>query len=226
MLFSSMVFIWIFLPIVIIGYYIIDHLPFRDADNKMSVKNYFLLGASLFFYAWGGIYYLLIMISSIVVNFFGGKYISLFENDKRQKKKVLIIAIVIDLGLLFVFKYFNMAVIVLENIIDPGKGSIIGMVGTGTLGLPEIVLPIGSTISGRPKVPVPTIPIIDPFPGSIMFSRTMTAILKYLNTKRRPRSITIAMISTFFFCLLSFSKREMYFPPKKLTTMLEIIIRR
>ena len=75
MLFSSMVFIWVFLPIVIIGYYIIDHLPFADPDSRMSVKNYFLLGASLFFYAWGGIYYLLIMISSIVVNFFGGKYI-------------------------------------------------------------------------------------------------------------------------------------------------------
>ena len=143
MLFSSMVFIWVFLPIVIIGYYIIDHLPFADPDSRMSVKNYFLLGASLFFYAWGGIYYLLIMISSIVVNFFGGKYISLFWDDEKKKKKILIITIIIDLGLLFVFKYFNMAVIVLENIIDPGKGSIIGMVGTGTLGLPEIVLPIG-----------------------------------------------------------------------------------
>ena len=56
MLFSSMLFIWIFLPVVIIGNFIISVAKFDREDTKIKVKNIFLLIASLIFYAWGNVY--------------------------------------------------------------------------------------------------------------------------------------------------------------------------
>ena len=109
----------------------------------MKAKNRFLLVCSLIFYGWGGIYYLLLMIGSITLNWLGGIFIAYRCSYKRQKKKCLIIVIAVNILLLFIFKYFNMFVILIENIIDPGKGSILHMIGTGALGLPEILLPIG-----------------------------------------------------------------------------------
>ena len=143
MLFSSMIFLWVFLPAVLVGNGIISVLNL-DRPARIKAKNILLLIASFVFYAWGGIYYLLIMTGSILVNFYGGLYIEKRCRHKREKKKCLIIVIIINLGILFVFKYFNMVVIVLENIFDPaGGGSILGMQGTGAFNLPEIVLPIG-----------------------------------------------------------------------------------
>ena len=143
MLFSSMIFLWVFLPAVLIGNGLISHFS-NDRETEIRRKNYFLLAASFIFYAWGGIYYLFIMIGSILINFYGGLFIEKRYRKKRDKRKCLIIVIIINLALLFVFKYFNMMILVIENIIDPaGGGSILGMQGTGILNFPEIVLPIG-----------------------------------------------------------------------------------
>ena len=138
-----MIFLWVFLPAVLIGNGLIGTFS-PDPETAIRRKNIFLLAASFIFYAWGGIYYLLIMIGSILVNYYGGLFIGTRCRNKREKKKVLAIVIAINLGLLFIFKYFNMMIIVIENIIDPtGGGSILGMQGTGILNFPEIVLPIG-----------------------------------------------------------------------------------
>ena len=145
MLFSSMIFLWIFLPAVILINFLIKQLPFKNPRTSLQVRNMFLLFASLVFYAWGGIYYLLIMISTITINYFGGQLIAhRFSENPAAKKKVLIIAIVLNLAILFVFKYFNMMVAVIEAIIDPkNSGGFFSLHGTGALGLPYIVLPIG-----------------------------------------------------------------------------------
>lgn len=144
MLFSSMTFIIVFLPAVILGNTLLSVLPFKKARDRQNAKNIFLLIASLIFYAWGGIYYLLIMISSILLNYFGGQAIVYRYRRKSEKKKCLKIVIILNLAILFVFKYFNMLVICVENIINPrGGGSLLGMRGTGILGIPEIALPIG-----------------------------------------------------------------------------------
>lgn len=143
MLFSSMIFLWVFLPIVLLGNGLISILKINE-ESKIRAKNMFLLLASFIFYAWGGIYYLLIMIASILINYYGGYYLGHRLKKKRERKKCLIYVIAANLGILFIFKYFNMLVIILENIINPkGGGSILGMQGTGILGLPTIVLPIG-----------------------------------------------------------------------------------
>lgn len=145
MLFSSMVFLWCFLPIVLLGITAIT--KFCPKNKRLRTKNIFLLICSLFFYAWGGIYYLLIMLSSIVINYLGGYFVNPDKLDNRTRKRNLIIIIVLNLSILFVFKYFNMVIDLIENVMDKGIGGIFYSFayteGTGALGIPEIVLPIG-----------------------------------------------------------------------------------
>lgn len=94
MVFSSLIFLCKFLPIIIIGYYIIND----------KFRNIFLLLGSLFFYAWGEPKYILLMIFSIVINWEIGMLMEKFVN---HKKILLIIDILINLSLLGYFKYFN-----------------------------------------------------------------------------------------------------------------------
>lgn len=102
MLFSSTVFIYLFLPAVLFGYYVL----FRW---KRSLQNIFLLFASLFFYAWGEPKFVLIMIGSIVFNWIFGLLVGKFKSDNKIVLSKFIIALtcIINLGILFVFKYLN-----------------------------------------------------------------------------------------------------------------------
>ena len=92
MVFSSLMFMFIFLPVVLTVYYI---LPKR-------FRNIFLLAADLFFYGWGEPVLVLLMVFSIVVNYFAGL---LIEKHADKKKAILIVSVIIDLGLLAFFKY-------------------------------------------------------------------------------------------------------------------------
>ena len=94
MLFSSMVFLWVFLPVTVIATVLF----------KPKYHNYFLLLASLIFYAWGEPVYVLLMLFSIIVNWSFGLFIHRFE---RHKKWLLLLCAVINLGLLGYYKYFN-----------------------------------------------------------------------------------------------------------------------
>ena len=149
MLFSSMTFLWLFLPLVIIVNFLLSLAKFQSESTRIRFKNAFLLFASLFFYAWGGIYYLLIMLSSIVINYIGGFLINRFSNDKKREKLSLAVVVILNLGMLFFFKYFNMLGVVIESLMLIPKGlsavfeQMLSMKGTGALGLPYIVLPIG-----------------------------------------------------------------------------------
>lgn len=94
MVFSSLTFLFIFLPIVLIGNWLIP--------KKYS--NVFLLLMSLIFYAWGEPKYIILMIISIVVNFFVG---CLLEDMPKYKKMLLITDVIFNLSLLGYFKYFD-----------------------------------------------------------------------------------------------------------------------
>ena len=148
MLFSSMIFLWVFLPIVIIIYYFLN-LIIISPRIRMSIKNTFLLLASLFFYAWGGIYFLSIMVFSIVVNFLGGFVISTLDSEhKFLRGFVLFVTILLNILNLGYFKYFNMIVIIIEQIIAKNDintfwTNILYMRGTGALGFEKVILPIG-----------------------------------------------------------------------------------
>ena len=149
MLFSSMVFLWIFLPLVILINFAFSLLPFHRPQHRIMAKNILLLIASLFFYAWGGISYVLIMLSSIVLNYAGGLVLHRFQDKASARKLTLIVTLILNLGILFFFKYFNMLVIAIEAFQQAGTGfgdklaNMLSMQGTGALELAKIVLPIG-----------------------------------------------------------------------------------
>jgi alginate O-acetyltransferase complex protein AlgI len=108
MLFSSISFIILFLPVVLLLYYV---CPF------FQIKNIILLFASLLFYAWGEPKFVLVMVFSIVVNYGMGLLIgnSSFSNSKR--KVCLTIGVILNLTILFYFKYLGFAGTIMNDII-------------------------------------------------------------------------------------------------------------
>ncbi len=150
MLFSSLLFLWIFLPFVLAGNYLFSVIPFSSQEFRIRCKNLFLLSCSLFFYAWGGIYYLFIMLGVILINFAGGICIHRSRTQNRRRG-ALALVVFLNLAVLFFFKYFNMAVAMVEAVmayVSSGRQSgflesLILLQGTGELGIEKIVLPIG-----------------------------------------------------------------------------------
>lgn len=102
MLFSSMTFVYMFLPIVCTTYLL----------ARKDLQNYILLLASILFYAWGEPRYLAIMLLTIIINYVGANYISR-SHTFWHRKTLLVLTIIADLSFLFYFKYFNF---VMENI--------------------------------------------------------------------------------------------------------------
>lgn len=95
MVFSSTIFLCVYLPLVLLGYYI---CPKKG-------RNLFLLIVSLVFYAWGEPKYVFLMIFSILVNYIFGRLMDKNRGRQKRKKLMLVLSVVIDLGLLSVFKY-------------------------------------------------------------------------------------------------------------------------
>ena len=103
MLFSSLIFIMVFLPVVFIGSRIL---------RKNKYVNVFLLLASLFFYAWGEPVYVFLMLASILVNYFVGLAL---DKYRSRSKFILILDIIFNLGLLGFFKYASFGTVVLVH---------------------------------------------------------------------------------------------------------------
>mgnify|MGYP004691321097 FL=1 len=95
MVFSSTIFLCVYLPLVLLGYYI---CPKKG-------RNLFLLIASLVFYAWGEPKYVFLMIFSILVNYIFGRLMDKNRGRQKRMKLMLVLSVVIDIGLLSVFKY-------------------------------------------------------------------------------------------------------------------------
>ena len=124
MLFSSMEFLFLFFPITLGICYILPR----------GARNYWLLLASLFFYAWGEPRFVIIMIASIVLNYFAALGIEKHAPGSRARTALLVAGITVDLGLLFVFKYLNFAISTLHTV-APSTGAYIHQT--------YIALPIG-----------------------------------------------------------------------------------
>lgn len=123
MLFSSSTFIFLFLPIVLFVYYVF-------LRKNRFLQNVFLLLASLVFYAWGEVAFVFVMIASIIANYFFGLFVSKAKNSS-SKRLSLILSIIFNLSILFVFKYLAFS---LTNIN--------ALFGT-SITVPNIALPIG-----------------------------------------------------------------------------------
>lgn len=124
MLFSSMEFLFFFFPVVYGVYYLL----------KPGAQNYWLLLASLFFYAWGEPSFVLVLIASILINYGLALLIERNGDGSGKKKYLLILDIILNLGILFTFKYLNFTTGILRDLFPFVKGVIPAT---------SIVLPIG-----------------------------------------------------------------------------------
>ncbi len=97
MVFSSLVFLFAFLPVTLAVYYL---APGR-------IKNLILLLASLIFYAWGEPVYVILMMLSILFNYFMGRDIDFNREDKNKKRASLVLAVAVNLVILGFFKYYG-----------------------------------------------------------------------------------------------------------------------
>lgn len=95
MVFSSITFLYFFLPAVLLIYYV----------SPKNVKNAVLLVSGLFFYAWGEPIYVLIMMFSSFVDYMAGLAIHKFDSNNKKRTAALLASLTINLGLLGVFKY-------------------------------------------------------------------------------------------------------------------------
>ena len=121
MVFSCLIFIFIFLPLVLVSYYI--------APRRL--RNTVILLASLLFYAWGEPTYIILIIISILINYLGALLIRVHIKNKDKSKFIFITLLLIDISILFFFKYYGFAIECL--------GSIIGL----DLKVKSISLPLG-----------------------------------------------------------------------------------
>ena len=118
MLFSSMTFISIFLPLVC-GIYLL---------SKKEFHNMILLIASIIFYAWGEPRYLAIMLLTIIINYFGAIGVNKFNN---HRKTILYSILIANISFLIYFKYFNFIITNCNNLFHSHISAL------------DIVMPIG-----------------------------------------------------------------------------------
>ena len=109
MIFSSLFFIFVFLPLMLLIYYIV---PWK-------IKNIVILFFSLIFYAWGEPVYIILMIFSILINFVTGLELEQYrlENRLNKRRLTLIFNIAANLGILGFFKYYGFFVENLNQIL-------------------------------------------------------------------------------------------------------------
>lgn len=100
MLFNSYIFILLFLPLCIVGYFALNHF------QQYTLGQLFLLGMSLWFYGYFNVSYLLIIIASILINYGAYMLIEKFRG-KPACKGVMAAGVVINVGILFYFKYMD-----------------------------------------------------------------------------------------------------------------------
>lgn len=106
MLFTSMEFLFMFFPLTLGAYFLLPTMA----------RNYLLLLASLLFYAWGEPKFVVVMLFSILWNYLMAMRIAELEAENVLCKLVLAIAVCVDLGILFVYKYMNFVTSTFQNI--------------------------------------------------------------------------------------------------------------
>ena len=98
MVFSSLEFLFVFLPVTLLVYFCVPH----------KVRNLVLLLFSLFFYGWGEPVYVFLMIFTILIDYLGGWFVGKWRDEKpRAAKAALVASILINLGMLGFFKYYD-----------------------------------------------------------------------------------------------------------------------
>ncbi|ASS47664.1 MAG: sugar acetyltransferase [Candidatus Fluviicola riflensis] len=124
MVFSSSYFMVYFLPIFLLVYFSVGK----------KLKNPVLLLASIFFFSWGAPRFIFLLLATTAIDFYLVRWMSQ-QSDARKKKRILIVSLALNIGLLAVFKYANFFV--------EGFNELLYQLGVQTIGWTEIALPIG-----------------------------------------------------------------------------------
>jgi alginate O-acetyltransferase complex protein AlgI len=124
MLFPSEVFLFVFLPTVLVVYYVF-------LRKTKALKNIFLLVASLFFYAWGEPTYVFLMIGSILFNWLFGILVDRFRDKTVVAKLCIFFMVLGNIAMLGWFKYSEFVVLQINRFLHTD------------IPVPEVALPIG-----------------------------------------------------------------------------------
>ena len=153
MLFSSLTFIYIFLPLLCIFYFSIKNTTWRRA---------ILTVFSLIFYSWGEPVFVILMLASVALNYFSGRFIGK-EEDKIKKRIYLIIAVSLNLVILAAFKYTPLIV------------QSINSIPSVSIPVPEIPLPLGISFYTFQAMSY----TIDVFRGDTPYQKSYLSLLLY-----------------------------------------------
>ena len=106
MVFSSIPFLCYFLPVFLIVYFLVPK----------KAKNFVLLLFSLVFYAWGEPIYISLLLLSSVVDYVNGRMLEHFEGRRNRQKIFMIISVVVNLGLMGIFKYATLFITTINSV--------------------------------------------------------------------------------------------------------------
>ncbi len=154
MVFSSSVFLLLFLPIVFIGNFLI----------KKQYSNYFLLAASLIFYAWGEPYLVLLMVASILLNW--GIGLALSKTQGYVRVLFLVTGIICDLGILGYYKYAGFF-----------AKTVNALIGKNVIPELQIALPIGISFFTFQALSY----VVDVYRGETEASKSLVNVALYIS---------------------------------------------
>lgn len=131
MVFSSYVFIFVFLPLVLLGFYLLPRL-ISSGGRLRTAQNLLLIAASLVFYGYYNVYYLFIIIASILMNYVLALAMQRFDLSRPAFAKALfILGILFNIFLIGYFKYYDFFI---ENI---------NFIFRSSFALKHLLLPLG-----------------------------------------------------------------------------------
>ncbi len=158
MYFSSMTFLWIFLPATLLLYLLAERF------QRIALENFVLLSASLIFYAWGEPFYIFLLLFSVLMNYVFGR---LLEAERpRFRKWILACGVLSNLGLLAFFKYFNFF-----------AGYINRFLGQDAVPLSEFTLPLGISFYTFQAMSY----VIDVYRKEVTAQRNFFSLLLYIS---------------------------------------------
>lgn len=153
MAFSSIPFLCAFFPAVIILYYL---------TPSAKLKNCFLIVVSLLFYAYGEGIYVLLMLACVCFNYLTAR---LIERSNKGKKILLILAIVLNLGVLGIYKYAGMIIVTINQIAGSG------------IPVPAFHLPIGISFFVFQALSY----VVDVYRNKVKADKSLIRILLYIS---------------------------------------------
>ncbi len=154
MVFSSLFFLFVFLPAVLLLYYI----------TPRRYRNFVLFISSLFFYAWGEPVYILLMLFSTAANYTLGLLLGRCREKNSNARPVLIVSIFINIGLLCFFKYFDFLLQTVNSLLGTSLAS------------PDLALPLGISFYTFQAISY----IIDVYRGAVPAQRKFIVFGTYI----------------------------------------------